>query len=91
MDSDELSIVSESSCSSSSLTGLIVSSFLSGSEESVRGTESGHSDYNFFEIDTNDLPPAPARFQFTNSPGVHINNDDCDLLSYFEYFIDPMF
>lgn len=45
----------------------------------------------YLEIDINNLPPPPDRFFFTAVPSVHIQNDYCDILRYFEYFINEEF
>ena len=63
----------------------------STSSENARqnNTFDSNFEYNFTRIDENNMPLAPPRINFSNSPSVHVRNDNGDILSYFEYFFSP--
>lgn len=52
--------------------------------------EGESSDDHFCEIDIDNLPSSRLTFDFTNEPSIHIYNDEEDILTYLEYFINSI-
>lgn len=56
--------------------------------ESELDEEYAFDSFNFVEIDPNPSTKPPSKFQFRSEPGVHVANDNNDVLEYFEYYMN---